>query len=357
MPAGEFGETTELLCSLAFVAWRHSQLKESQVWVERLEGVLANGSVSLDCLKCFHAVPPEERSEELNRAFLSDAESLFVICATLREERNSEPAKANDEARGLFQWVLSDFRPVAFLEEKDYFLTQLAITVATCQRWLGRREECAAWLGIAEERNARTRNVEAGKSEIELVRLVGQEEMGRPREVIASLGPLQARLSSEGMSTALAQSEMLLAACLKDIGKEDDAIEPLKRALANPVIDRKPILKAYALALLADAYTILGSAEAEECFAAATRILREHECPTAEAWLGLVVGQRRRLCEDLDAALLAHRSARRRYEELGLTTWAAYARLLAAEVLLSKGRYRDAEDEIREALPLLSRVG
>src|SRR5262245_42714173 len=107
-PAGEFGEVSEILCSLAFVAWRHSralaQLRRSQSWLERLELVLAQDSVSLACLECFRAVPHNERSDELNSAFLSDAETLLLICSRLRERRNSEPGDAGIEARALFQW-------------------------------------------------------------------------------------------------------------------------------------------------------------------------------------------------------------------------------------------------------------
>jgi len=156
------------------------------------------------------------------------------------------------------------------------------------------------------------------------------------------------------MLTALAKSEMLLSDCLKCLGYVSESVPPLKRALASPALERRPILRAFVQTFLADSYSLLGDEKrADDLLQAATSVSRDHGARTALAYISLVEGQRARLRGDLQGALRAYGDARLIYDDLVLKTRSAYARILSAEVLLGLGKEREAEAEIAAALPAI----
>ncbi len=362
LPEEQFGEVSELLSRFAFLAWRHSRRLEgalaSQTWAERFDQLILNGSTNLDYLRSFLRSPAGDRSAQVTLNLVSDLESLFAICALLREERNSFPEKVSEDAVSFFQLLESHTEIGAAGDERSFFLSQLAITVAVSLRWTGEMERSAEWLQIAEWHNKRTIVPELGRAEVDFNRLVGLQEQGRCAEVVDALHELQPRMRALGMVTCLAKSEILLSDCLKLLGFVEESVAPLKRGLGSSAFVGRPVLRAVALLFLADSYTILGRlVEADGCLRIAASILQRHEGPTAVAHLSLVAGERYRKSSKLERSLNAYTAARVTYEKLGLATLAAYARLLVAEVLLALGRESEAKAEVIAALPAIERAG
>ena len=133
-------------------------------------------------------------------------------------------------------------------------------------------------------------------------------------------------------------SQILLAACLKGIGKWSSLLARCGSAYES-ALESRPVLKAFVLAFLADSLTMLNlQEEADRILGSAATLLLRHDGAAAAAWLNLVAGERFRLQSNLEGALGAYRSGRLSYESLGMTAWAAFARVVAAEVLLGMGR-------------------
>jgi hypothetical protein len=358
----EFGELSELLCRFAFLAWRHSRRLDgalaSQIWAERFDQALLQESTNLDYFRSFLRASASERSTEATSKLLSDSECLFAICALFREERNSFPERVADDAVAFFRIVESDPQIATIGDERSFFLTQLAMTAAVSFRWTGEMGRSGAWLDIAERHGSRTIVPELARAELELNRLIELQEQGRWAQIVNSLPELQRRMRAVGMLTCLAKSEILLSDSLKLLGLVEESVPPLRRCLESPALVGRPVLRAVALLFLADSYTILcRSAEAEQCLRTAASILQCHEGPTAVAHLTLVIGERFRKSSSLENALGAYNAARVMYEELGLATLAAYARLLVAEVFLALDRDADARAEIVSALPAIEGAG
>ncbi len=354
----QFGEREELLCRFSFLAWRHSRslgdANVANMWLERFERELLKGSVSLQCLEYFLDASSSGRSEELNTAFLLDAENLLGVCALLKERRNGDPSTVLSEAVSLFKWVDRNLLPSSFCDERSYFLSQFATTISVCWRWLGELDREDDWLRIAEQWNERTVEPRTGRAELCLMRLIRLHHGGELGAAIAEIPRLQSELLSLGMVTPLAKSDLFWGNCLKMIGDPKGSVVPLKRAIESPALEARPALRAHAFNILADSYAVLGDFDRSRvCSRSAWELLRCSGDHAALAHLQQTVGGRLLLEGRLLMAAQAFREARESYEILGLKSWAAYAGLLLAEVLLSLGEERQAADLVVDVLPTL----
>jgi len=361
MPAispDEFGEATELRCRFAFIVWRHCRAlgmaRQSQEWIRRFDELALRWSVSQECVSYFLGARSWDRSARLKSAYLLDPESLLSLCALAKSRRNSVPAKLAIELPPLYEWVHEMYWPSSFLDEREYFLAQMESSIGVCRRWLGDSEDALIWFERADRRYAKLTDGEAGKAEVQFLRLTAWYSMARHREVIEQLPSVQESLVRLEMTPAFLKSELLRSSTLKQLGRVEESIEPLERILAEPLLKADRGLWALAVECLADCYSLLGRFEAAaECLSAAIDALRSQEEPIALAFLKLVMGENLRFRGEMDQAVEAYRGAKEDYKHLGLYTWVAYASLLVAEALLILGEDKDAEAEILTALPII----
>jgi tetratricopeptide (TPR) repeat protein len=185
-----------------------------------------------------------------------------------------------------------------------------------------------------------------------LQRLVLEYERGSYSEVLEGLTSLELRCRKLGMTSVFVKIKILQATALKNLGRFEDAITPLKEGLQYEGIDVG--VKATLLEHLGESYMLEGHPEeASSCLQEAFVLLRSANRPIATAWLKMLMGEALRIRGGLQGALDAYRDAERAYAVLGLPTWVAYARLLTAEVLLALDRDQEAEAEIRRAIPTI----
>jgi tetratricopeptide (TPR) repeat protein len=360
LDTNEFDEVAELRSRFAFVAWRHARklcnTLLSQRWLELFDENFRKASVHHDCVFYFLQVEGHDRTPELNARFLSDSESLFSICAAIRDLRNSAPAALAIELPALQKWVTSHFWPAHFTDERTYFVTQLEMSRGVCARWMGDREAAMEWFRRAEKRCESTPEWEIGSAEIELARLTTEYDAGQTGAVLTRLPILQRKLELLGMTTGLVKSRLLEAVTMKREGRIVESSAILEDLLHSEMFRGNGLLRALTLESLGDSYCLLGRLDdASKCLNLAFEILREKEEPTGRAFLKLVLGEMFWIQGDSANALQAYRGAQGDYAALQLETWEAYARLLAGEVLLACGRESEAASEVLAALPTIEK--
>src|SRR5262249_27524330 len=114
-----FGEKVEILSRLAFEAWRHFRMTRggsaAHEWVERCDEIVSGGCVNVECLDYFIQAPGKRRAS-LNRAFLDDAGTLFLVCSLARVRRNVNPRRLLESLQPIYDWVRESYWPVSFLD-------------------------------------------------------------------------------------------------------------------------------------------------------------------------------------------------------------------------------------------------
>src|SRR5262245_54647850 len=241
-PGDEFGELTEVLCTLAFIAWRHARglgrSGECHEWLETFDRHFSNASVERECIEYFMAAQAVERSDGLANSFLLDARTLFAICSLLREKRFAPPRVILQQTEAIRDWVERQMFPDCFEDEREYFLAQLEYAAATCARWLGQRDRCLALLDRAEARYTQTSEPDSGRAEIMFMRVAILYDRYEMKEALGLIGDLQAKLLMLRMETLYTKSQLLNGAILKSLGRIDEAAAILALCLRSPVARR-----------------------------------------------------------------------------------------------------------------------
>jgi tetratricopeptide (TPR) repeat protein len=308
---------------------------------------------ALGSARAYLGAPPEERAGAA--AALSDADVLLSICALLREEANSDPLRVSQEASEIYRKLMSIGPEVGFFDERDYFLGESALIAGGTFRLLGHRDETELWLDRAEASFRHTLNPSPMLARVTYIRLALRYDMRRYDDVLELLPSVALTFSKLGMDQELSKCRFLEAVALKDLGRDDEAITVFNRLVANSEVRCEDGLRGMALVNLGDLH---GKREAFELalgnYNSALPILRSTKRFIALADLKAMVGETLRRMGRVEASLSAYREAVSEYSALSATTRVAYLRVVLAEALLQAGRFKEAEWEIKAALPTIA---
>ena len=153
------------------------------------------------------------------------------------------------------------------------------------------------------------------------------------------------------------KSRILWASSLKLTGLPQEALDVLEPAcqLRSRI---RPALYGWVLLQFGDIHQTLGNYDrALEQFAEAARLLREGKQYIGLADIRLMIASIYRAQGRLEEALHLLQTSRQDHARLEMTWPEGYHRMLIAETYLAMGRPREAEKEIRAALPLLEEQG
>jgi tetratricopeptide (TPR) repeat protein len=143
------------------------------------------------------------------------------------------------------------------------------------------------------------------------------------------------------------------AASLKVAGRFDEALEVLT-PLRESRSEIRPGLYGWVLLQSGDIHLICGDySRAIEELIEAARLLREGGQLTGLAEVNATISLAFRSKGMLNEAIRLLENSRQDHEKLGMKWAEAYKRMLIAETLLALGQAREAESEIRAALPVL----
>jgi len=300
------------------------------------------------------ATPISERACRAKELRLEDPELLLCLCELLRMRLETSPAAVKEESEFSYSFLATPERRIGDFDEREYFLGELALTAGTACRFLFRREEARQWFDRAEANFVLVANAGAHTGRLAYQRLALAVEERRFEEVL-ELAPLWYRnfLRLELPEDAL-KCRFLEGLAYWEIGQSWKAIEVFRGICAEAEALRNVRLIAQAANNLVHFYSNLGDSEEALAYSRkALPLLNQLNSRVHLAKLHGSIGDLLRRQGNLAGAIEAYRSAIAESEDIGMRGDVAARHLVLADVLLEVGQERQAEWEIRAALPII----
>jgi tetratricopeptide (TPR) repeat protein len=300
------------------------------------------------------ATAMSERVEKAQDLCLDDPELLVFLCGILAGQLETSPATVRDEAEFFHQLVASPKREIGLYDEREYFLGEFALIAGTACRFLFRREEARRWFDSAEASFVLVANGTAHVARLAYQKLALAVEERRFEQVL-NLAPVWAENFKQlGMAEDALKCGFLESAALHETGRTPEAITILRDICAKAEELRIPRLAASAATNLAQDYRVLGDLKEALAYARkALSLLEQLNNRVALAKLRWCAGDILREQGKPGESIEAYRAALRDSEEIGIRGDVAALHLVLADVLLGAGQDRQAEWEIRAALPII----
>jgi tetratricopeptide (TPR) repeat protein len=300
------------------------------------------------------AVPLPERAKKAEELRLDDPELLLCVCEVLRSRYNFSPTTVRAESEFFYRRLECSTRPIGLYDEREYFLGEFALIAGTGCRFLSCREEARRWFERAESRFVLTENASAHVARLAYQRLalrLEERELDEVLELAPRWREVFARLD---LPEDALKCRFLEGAALREIGQSREAVEVLKTACLEAEGLGNVNLLAQAVSNLAQYYRVLGDLkEALSHGQRALPLLQQLEDHVNLAKLRWCVGDILREQSRSSEAVEAYRAALKASEEIGIRGDVAAIHLVLADVLLDAGFDRQAEWEIRAALPII----
>lgn len=294
------------------------------------------------------------RDPGLVRTLFADPDALIVLGTHLRARSNSSPEEVASEAAYAYTQIARSTERVGFLDEREFFMGEMALLAATTSRALGRRQDTELWLDRAEANYRHVVNSEPQLGRSAYVRLALRYDMRRYDDVLELLPSIALTFRKLGMAADLAKCHFLEAMALKDLGRVGEAEACFVRLTSDQDFQAEPAWVGAALVHLGSLQSDGGRfPEALSCYARARPLLEATKQATTLADLKMMVGDTLRRTGHPIAAIEAYRESVEDHARLGLATRTAYLRVVLAEGLLEAGRPREAEWELLAALPTI----
>lgn len=303
-------------------------------------------------------MPIADRLEKGSELHLDDPETLLPLLDTLRQRGPSVPAAVLEEATFLYEFLesLQPRYPIdAFLlDEREYFLGETARLAGVVSRELSRREEARRWLDLAEGWFLLTENASGNLSRVTYQRLALRTEERDFARVLELLPQLISSFQRLGMTEDALKARFLEAAALKETDRLAAAIEVFREIVSEAESLRNDNLLSLGYVNLVQSYAYLGESEKALGLAAeAAPILQRVGNRIGLAKLRWGVGYLLRSNGDLQSAMEAYRAAQHEFGEIGMHADVAAVHLVVADLLLDANQEKQAEWEIRQALPII----
>lgn len=302
--------------------------------------------------RAFLETPRAGRTEAALRAALSDGDVLTSLCSILWDLINTSPSVVADEAPLIHKWLSTRSEREFFFDERDYFLGEVALLAGGSSRHLGRRSEAESWFDRSDASFRHTVAPAAHLARVAYNRLALRYDMNRHDDVLELLPSAALTFRRLGMQADLAKCGFLEAMSLKMLGRLDEAANRLEQLTSSDEVDAA--FRGMALVNLGNLYSSQGSTErALVAYGQARQLLDTGRHSFVLADLKAMVGDTLRGMGRASDAPDAYREAIADYLVLGMSTRAAYIRIVLAEALLEAKKPREAEWEILAALPTI----
>jgi tetratricopeptide (TPR) repeat protein len=303
-------------------------------------------------------VPIGERVGREAELHLDDPETLLPLLDAYRQRWERSPAEVIEEAVFLYRY-LEKVRPsypadLFLLDEREYFLGETSRIAGAVCRQLSRRDEARHWFDLAEGWFLQTENSAGNLAKLSYQKLALRTD----ERDFAAVGQLLPQLISTfekyGMSEDALKTRFLKAVVLKETDQLTEAVEEFSKLSNDAGEQRNDSLRAWASVNLFQLYGFLGEPEnALRTASNATALLKKTGNRIGSAKLQWGVGYLLRSEGDLENALSAYRVAQNEFAEIGMRADVAAVNLVNADILLELGQDKQAEWEIRQALPII----
>jgi tetratricopeptide (TPR) repeat protein len=304
------------------------------------------------------SMPIGDRVAQAQDLHLDDPETLLPLFEILRNQWETNPHNVLDEAAFIYEYLETlkpNYPSDAFLlDEREYFLGEAARIAAAVCRQLSLREEVRRWLDLAEGWFLQTENATGNLAKVSYQRLALRIEE-RDFEAVSKLLPqLVSTFERLGMREDALKTRLLGALVFKETDRLAAAADALNEIVDSARMLKCDAIQAWAYVNLVQVHGYLGDAQAAIAKTKeATPILRRVENRIGLAKLQWGIGALLKSRSDLSGAIEAYRSSQEEFSELGMRADVAAVQLVIADLLLDSGQEKQAEWEIRQALPLI----
>lgn len=301
----------------------------------------------------FLSTAAESRSPELMSQSLSSVEVVFAICKTLYERRDSAPAEVARQAEDIYRWLLRS-ESIGLFDERDYLLGETAFLTGTALRQLGKRAESERWLDRADSSFRHTMNPAPNLAKVSYIRLALKYDMREFEHVLELVPSLLKSFDLLGMSSEFAKAAFLEAMAVKATGDWINSFEKFEALASDLNSDTDSLLLGQVRVEIGAFHAWKGNSEAALVqYGMALSLLKKGNHPVFLAHLKATVGETLIGQGRGEQGIDSYREAIADYESLGMSTQAAYLRVLAADALIQFDHPREAEWEILAALPVI----
>ena len=352
-PTPDFGEQTDLLVTSAFIAWRIARVSappnETDAWQQRV-----SAAESLNLPSAQRVIEDWKTDPICPRA----PETLLPLLENLRTRWETAPEQVLEESIFLYLY-LERLKPryptdAFLLDEREYFLGESAYIAGAVCRNQSLRDQARHWFDLAEAWFLLTENAAGNISKVNYQRLAIRVEERDFPPVLELLPRLLDSFQKLGMQEDFIKAKFLEANVLRESDRLPEAVEVFKEIAAQAKAMKNDRLVAHAYVNLVQIDALLGNSEEATVIAAeATPLLRRLGNRTGLGKLQWGVGYLLRAQQRLLPAIEAFRAAQSEFRDLGMRADVAAVHLVIADLLLDAGQDRQAEWEIRQALPII----
>lgn len=298
--------------------------------------------------------PIGERSAKASHLALDDPEMLLSLCDLLRSRMEINPQSVRDEADFFFHYLSGSERAVGHFDEREYFLGEFALLAGTACRFLFHREDAHKWFARAETRFVLTENASSNIARLAYQKLALATEERRFDEVLEAAPLWASAFRKLGLAEGALKCLFLEGSVLRELGQIARAIEVHERICVEAEASGNAKLLSLAFGNLAQYHRVAGHLDEALVYAQkALPYLQDGKNLISLAKLRWCVGDIFREQGNRIDALESYRSALRGSEEIGIRGDVAALHLVIADLLLDAGLDRQAEWEVRAALPII----
>lgn len=301
------------------------------------------------------ATPIAERAARAKELLLEDPSTIVFLLGRFTALLESSPSTVRDEAEFLYWFIGKPKRTIGVFDEREYFLGECALLAAKACRLLSRRDEMRRWLDRSEAGfRLSARHVE-DLSRLAYERLALYVEERRFEEVLELVPELFDTMVAHEMAEEAVKTRFLEGWALREIGRLPEAAETFRKICEwAPSLKNGDNLLASAFVNLGQIHAALGEPERSLKMAAeAAPIFRRLNNLFSLAKLQWMIGDTLRAQRKIPAAIQAYRQAQDEFGALQMRADVASLHLVIADLLLDLGHERQAEWEVRAALPVL----
>ena len=324
--------------------------------------VVASGVTSAEAREAasaFLAAGAEKRPKGLSESHLDNPETMLALCQLLDSSIESSPAEVLEAARCAYDSLEGVPGGTAgfLFDEREYYLGELALIAGCSCRFLTLRDEARLWLDRASAWFLLTANTGGDVARVAYQRLALKLEERQFSEVLRSIPPLLESFRRGNANELALKCRYLEGVALKETGRLDEAVSIFEEISAQAkALNSARILGSTYVILIQLHSELNHAAETLTLVQEATPFLRSNNNRVALAKLQWGVGMLMRTQGRPAEAIEAFRASQLEFQEIEMRADVAALHLIIADLLLESGQDRQAEWEIRAALPVIEQL-
>ncbi|MEP6800893.1 MAG: hypothetical protein ABJC07_03070 [Acidobacteriota bacterium] len=286
-------------------------------------------------------------------------ETLLALCQLIESRLDGSPAlmaRAAVTAYDLLKARTGSDNAFLF-DEREYYLGELALLAGTALRVLFKVDEARTWFDRAQAWFLSTANLGGDIARVSYQRLALSLELRQLPDVLHLARPLRDAFLRTGAKEMALKCSYLEALALRELGRSDEALAEFEAICGEARDLKSPKMLGSALVCLVQLRSESGHADlAAKLVAEAEPILRSANNRVALGKLYWGVGVLMRSQSRPADAIQAFRAAQQEFAQIELPADGAALHLVIADLLLETGQERQAEWEIRAALPIIDEL-